>query len=53
MKPQWTPDIIPQRIPMLLSKRETTNHPTSDGFLSRNYKVVSKISNLDFSAFTH
>ena len=53
MKPQWTPDIIPQTIPMLLSKRETTNHPISDpGFLSRNYKVLSAISNLDFCVFT-
>ena len=56
MKPQWTPDIIPQTIPMLLSKmllskRETTttNHPTSDpGFLSRNYKASFAVFNLDF-----
>ena len=43
MKPQSSPDIIPQAIPMLLSKRETTtNHPTSDpGFLSENYEIPS------------
>ena len=36
---------------MLLSKRETTNHPTSDGFLSRNYKVFYTISNVLFMCF--
>ena len=53
MKPQWTPDIIPQMFPMLLSKRETTNHPISDGFLCRNYKVLSATYNRDFNLFTH